>query len=188
MSLLYLEYFAVNARTRIMMYQSLALILVFSTCGAFAQFKCENHTLPDGTYCPDDGQIDHVRFFFFNLKNNFFFKKIIHNAIITDLCWSWTLLQILGLLQWLHDSHAMSARLSLWHSTWMVGLKHERFATTLFGSNWDHLRFFYICNIYDIFVHIFRCDEPHKVTCGDRDPDDRPCKVKKYFVNVWKKN
>merc|ERR1712018_1019225 len=51
---------AVNARTRIMMYQSFALILVFSTCGASAQFKCENHTLPDGTYCPDDGQIDHT--------------------------------------------------------------------------------------------------------------------------------
>merc|ERR1712004_742417 len=51
---------AVNAKTRIMMYQSLALILVFSTCGAFAQFKCENHTLPDGTYCPEDGQIDHT--------------------------------------------------------------------------------------------------------------------------------
>ena len=73
----------------------------------------------------------------------------------------------------------------------MVGLEYERFATTLFGPNWGHLRFFYICNIlYDIFVHIFRCDEPHKVTCGDRDPDDRPCKVKKniLYVNVWKKN
>lgn len=146
MSLLYLDYFAVNAKTRIMMYQSLALILVFSTCGAFAQFKCENHTLPDGTYCPEDGQIDHVRFFFFSyLKIHFF--KIIHNAIISDLCWSWTLLQILGLLQWLYDSHAMSARLSLWHSTWMVGFQHERFPTIFFGPNWGHWRFVYICNI-----------------------------------------
>ena len=76
MSLLYLESFAVNAKARIMIYQSLALILVFSTCGAFAQFKCENHTLPDGTYCPDDGQVDHVRFFIFNYLGSLIFLKI----------------------------------------------------------------------------------------------------------------
>ena len=66
MSLSDLEFFAVKAKARIMIQQSFALILLFSAYGAFAQFGCENHTLPDGTSCPNDGQIDHVRFFTFS--------------------------------------------------------------------------------------------------------------------------
>ena len=31
----------------------------------------------------------------------------------------------------------------------------------------------------NIFIYILRCDEPGRVTCGDRDPDGRPCKVHK---------
>ena len=29
----------------------------------------------------------------------------------------------------------------------------------------------------NIFIYVIRCDEPGRVTCGDRDPDGRPCKV-----------
>merc|ERR1712038_169341 len=106
---------AVNARTRIMMYQSLALILVFSTCGVFAQFKCENHTLPDGTYCPDDGQIDHT------------YADPEHCSRFWD-CYNGCMTHMQCQQDYLYD------------------IPH----------GW--------------------CDEPHKVTCGDRDPDDRPCK------------
>ena len=45
-----------------MIQQSCALILLISTYGAFAQFGCDNNTLPDGSSCPNDGHIDHVRF------------------------------------------------------------------------------------------------------------------------------
>merc|ERR1711994_318618 len=106
---------AVNARTRIMMYQSLALILVFSTCGVFAQFKCENHTLPDGTYCPDDGQIDHT------------YADPEHCSRFWD-CYNGCLTHMQCQQDYLYD----------------------------IAHGW--------------------CDEPHRVTCGDRDPDVRPCK------------
>merc|ERR1711874_246175 len=106
---------AVNAKTRIMMYQSLALILVFSTCGAFAQFKCENNTLPDGTYCPEDGQIDHT------------YADPEHCSRFWD-CYNGCMTHMQCQQDYLYD------------------IPH----------GW--------------------CDEPHKVTCGDRDPDDRPCK------------
>jgi len=106
---------AVNAKTRIMMYQSLSLILVFSTCGAFAQFKCENHTLPDGTYCPEDGQIDHT------------YADPEHCSRFWD-CYNGCMTHMQCQQDYLYD------------------IPH----------GW--------------------CDEPHKVTCGDRDPDDRPCK------------
>ena len=44
-----------------MLQQFFALILIVGAFdSAFAQFKCENHTLPDGSYCPNDGPIDHV--------------------------------------------------------------------------------------------------------------------------------
>merc|ERR1712020_609266 len=106
---------AVNAKTTIMMYQSLALILVFSTCGAFAQFKCENHTLPDGTYCPEDGQIDHT------------YADPEHCSRFWD-CYNGCMTHMQCQQDYLYD----------------------------IAHGW--------------------CDEPHKVTCGDRDPDDRPCK------------
>ena len=69
MSLSSLDFFAVKAKAKIMIQQSCALILLISTYGAFAQFGCDNNTLPDGSSCPNDGHIDHVRF-----KTYFFFK------------------------------------------------------------------------------------------------------------------
>ena len=62
MSLSSLDFFAVKAKAKIMMQQSFALILLLSTYGAYAQFGCDNNTLPDGSSCPNDGHIDHVRF------------------------------------------------------------------------------------------------------------------------------
>ena len=65
-----LEFFAVIVKARIMiLQQTLALILVFSTYEALAQLKCENHTLPDGSTCPP-GHIDHVRLGNFIFLNN----------------------------------------------------------------------------------------------------------------------
>merc|ERR1711936_925453 len=51
---------AVKAKAKIMIQQSCALILLISTYGAFAQFGCDNNTLPDGSSCPNDGHIDHT--------------------------------------------------------------------------------------------------------------------------------
>merc|ERR1712158_12390 len=51
---------AVKAKAKIMIKQSCAIILLFSTYGAFAQFGCDNNTLPDGSSCPNDGHIDHT--------------------------------------------------------------------------------------------------------------------------------
>ena len=45
--------------------RSLAIVLMLSALSsvALAQFKCENHTLPDGTTCPVDDNTDHVSLF-----------------------------------------------------------------------------------------------------------------------------
>merc|ERR1712107_882001 len=42
--------------------RSLAIVLMLSAFSgvALAQFKCENHTLPDGTTCPVDDDTDHT--------------------------------------------------------------------------------------------------------------------------------
>merc|ERR1711953_1325633 len=88
---------AVKAKAKIMIQQSCALILLISTYGAFAQFGCDNNTLPDGSSCPNDGHIDHTY------------------------------------------------------------------------ADPEHCSRFFDC--YNGW-----CDEPGRVTCGDRYPDGRPCK------------
>merc|ERR1711976_288428 len=42
--------------------RSVAIVLMLSAFSgvALAQFKCENHTLPDGTTCPVDDNTDHT--------------------------------------------------------------------------------------------------------------------------------
>merc|ERR1711936_906451 len=106
---------AVKAKAKIMIQQSCALILLFSTYGAFAQFGCDNNTLPDGSSCPNDGHIDHT------------YADPEHCSRFFD-CYNGCLNHMQCQLDYLYDT-----------------------------------------------VHGW-CDEPGRVTCGDRDPDGRPCK------------
>jgi len=106
---------AVKAKAKIMIQQSCALILLISTYGAFAQFGCDNNTLPDGSSCPNDGHIDHT------------YADPEHCSRFFD-CYNGCLNHMQCQLDYLYDT-----------------------------------------------VHGW-CDEPGRVTCGDRDPDGRPCK------------
>merc|ERR1712223_450131 len=106
---------AVKAKAKIMMQQSFALILLLSTYGAYAQFGCDNNTLPDGSSCPNDGHIDHT------------YADPEHCSRFFD-CYNGCLNHMQCQLDYLYDT-----------------------------------------------VHGW-CDEPGRVTCGNRDPDGRPCK------------
>ncbi len=85
------------------------------TFGALGVLGCENGTLPDGSYCPNAGL--HVITKFFAIFQSHW---DIYMYLIAVVWRSTTLLNVLGMLQWLSKPHDLPRQSALWFRTWLV--------------------------------------------------------------------